>query len=74
MVNSVLPWPQRALLTWVCTFTAVSAESPAFDLHHPEIAALEYEDNDALVHSGAPADAPDMEGRAEMLGEEDDRR
>jgi cytochrome c oxidase subunit 1 len=34
------------------TIPRIRSESPAFDLHHPEIAALEYADE--LVPAGAP--------------------
>ena len=44
----------------------IRSESPAFDLHHPEVAAMELEENDA-EREGRPADAPDVEGREEML-------
>jgi cytochrome c oxidase subunit I len=57
----------------------IRSESPAFDLHHPEIAALEYEDNSGLESSVKVADAPDMDGREEFLkgrieNQKDDRR
>ena len=44
----------------------IRSESPAFDLHHPEIAAMELAENDA-ERQGRAADAPDVEGREEML-------
>jgi cytochrome c oxidase subunit 1 len=48
------------------TIPRIRSESPAFDLHHPEVAAIELEDNQA-ARDGDAADAPDMEGREEML-------
>jgi cytochrome c oxidase subunit 1 len=48
------------------TIPRIRSESPAFDLHHPEVAAIELEDNEA-ARDGDAADAPDMEGREEML-------
>jgi cytochrome c oxidase subunit 1 len=41
----------------------VRSESPAFDLHHPEIAALEMVENEELRREGDRADAPDVTGR-----------
>jgi cytochrome c oxidase subunit 1 len=48
------------------------SESPAFDLHHPEIAAIELDDNSAARDSKF-ADAPDMEGRDALLRERTER-
>ena len=48
------------------TIPRIRSESPAFDLHHPEIAALEMEENYAMANGGL-ADAPDVEGREEHL-------
>ncbi|HLN77001.1 MAG TPA: hypothetical protein VK204_08125, partial [Nocardioidaceae bacterium] len=39
------------------------SESPAFDLHHPEIAALEMAESDALRREEDVADAPNVSGR-----------
>nr|WP_246003647.1 cytochrome c oxidase subunit I [Nocardioides aurantiacus] len=71
------PWGWGRSLEWATscppprhnfvTLPRIRSESPAFDLHHPEIAALEYADNDL---SGA-ADAPDMEGRFGNLADND---
>lgn len=71
------PWGWGRSLEWATscppprhnfvTLPRIRSESPAFDLHHPEIAALEYADNDL---DGA-ADAPDMEGRFSHLGDDD---
>jgi cytochrome c oxidase subunit 1 len=44
----------------------IRSESPAFDLHHPEVAAIELDQNEAAREGGA-ADAPDMEGREEQV-------
>src|SRR5690606_5601584 len=80
LVNSDDPWGWGRSLEWATSsppprhnFTSlprIRSESPAFDLHHPEVALAEYEDNDAeegLRESGA--DAPDDTGRQEMLEE-----
>ena len=50
------------------TIPRIRSESPAFDLHHPEIAAIELEDNPAAANGGA-ADAPSMDGRQEVIAE-----
>jgi cytochrome c oxidase subunit 1 len=44
----------------------VRSESPAFDLHHPQVAAIELAHNQA-ARQGRFADAPSMEGREELL-------
>ena len=46
----------------------IRSESPAFDLHHPEIATLEYADNEGLGDDDDASDAPDMEGRGGAIG------
>ncbi len=46
----------------------IRSESPAFDLHHPEVAAIEMEQNEAASEGGF-ADAPDMEGRGSVVGD-----
>jgi cytochrome c oxidase subunit 1 len=50
------------------TIPRIRSESPAFDLHHPEVAAIELEHNEAAAE-GRLADAPDMEGRDEVIRE-----
>ena len=72
------PWGWGRSLEWATscppprhnfvTIPRIRSESPAFDLHHPEIAAIELEDNPAAA-DGKPADAPDMEGREEVIAE-----
>ena len=47
----------RRRATTSYTIPRIRSESPAFDLHHPEIAALELAENDA-EREGEPADAP----------------
>ncbi|MCW2822178.1 MAG: Cytochrome-c oxidase, partial [Marmoricola sp.] len=78
------PWGWGRSLEWATscppprhnfvTIPRIRSESPAFDLHHPEIAALEYADNDGLGDDDKPSDAPDMEGRSGALGGEDGAR
>jgi len=41
----------------------IRSESPAFDLHHPEIAELELAHNPG--EAGALADAPNVNGRSD---------
>jgi cytochrome c oxidase subunit 1 len=75
MVNTDDPWGWGRSLEWATScppprhnFTSlprIRSESPAFDLHHPEVAAAEYADND--TPSGALVDAGDDTGRAEEL-------
>jgi cytochrome c oxidase subunit 1 len=75
MVNTDDPWGWGRSLEWATScppprhsFTSlprIRSESPAFDLHHPEVAAAEYADN--LTPSGALLDAGDDSGRAEEL-------
>src|SRR3954464_711944 len=70
------PWGWGRSLEWATScppprhnferIPRIRSESPAFDLHHPEIAAMEMEENFAMAHAG-PADAPDVEGREEHL-------
>jgi cytochrome c oxidase subunit 1 len=71
------PWGWGRSLEWATScppprhnfvsIPRIRSESPAFDLHHPEIAAIEMEDNYAMAHAGGFADAPDVEGREEHL-------
>ncbi len=72
------PWGWGRSLEWATScppprhnfesIPRIRSESPAFDLHHPEIAALELAQNDA-EREGGLADAPNVEGRQEMLDE-----
>ncbi len=75
MVNTDDPWGWGRSLEWATScppprhnFTSlprIRSESPAFDLHHPEVAAAEYADN--LTPSGGLIDAGDDYGRGEEL-------
>ena len=72
------PWGWGRSLEWATscppprhnfvTIPRIRSESPAFDLHHPEIAAIELDQNEA-AREGRFADAPDMAGRGETVGE-----
>ena len=78
MVERDDPWGWGRSLEWATScppprhnFVAiprVRSESPAFDLHHPIVAAVELAHNEA-AREGRLADAPDMEGREELLRE-----
>jgi len=73
MVNIDDPWGWGRSLEWATssppprhnfvTLPRIRSESPAFDLHHPEIAALDMAQQDG----GKFTDSPDVEGREEHL-------
>ena len=80
MVGVDDPWGWGRSLEWATScppprhnFTSVPrirSDSPAFDLHHPEVAEKEMEQNRSLGDdSRPPVDAPDVEGREEVLGQ-----
>ena len=72
------PWGWGRSLEWATScppprhnfvmIPRIRSESPAFDLHHPEIATLEYSDNEGLGDDDDASDAPDMEGRGGAIG------
>ena len=72
------PWGWGRSLEWATscppprhnfdTLPRIRSESPAFDLHHPEVAAIELDENPAAAQ-GRLADAPNMEGRDTLLKE-----
>ena len=74
------PWGWGRSLEWATscppprhnfvTIPRIRSESPAFDLHHPEIAALEMVENEALRHEDDNVDAPDVTGRRGHLEQE----
>ena len=81
MVENDDPWGWGRSLEWATSsppprhnFThlpRIRSESPAFDLHHPEVAALEFDHNEAAHAQSRSADAPDMDARHEALGGHD---
>jgi cytochrome c oxidase subunit 1 len=81
MVEADDPWGWGRSLEWAtcsppprhnfASIPRIGSESPAFDLHHPEIAAIELDENPA-ARDGGFADAPDMEGREELIEERTD--
>jgi cytochrome c oxidase subunit 1 len=75
------PWGWGRSLEWATScppprhnflsLPRVRSESPAFDLHHPEVAALEMvETGDAVREESHAADAPNVAGRRAYLEEE----
>ena len=72
------PWGWGRSLEWATSsppprhnfvsLPRIRSESPAFDLHHPEVAALEMQQNDALGETDL-VDAPSVEGRAGLINE-----
>ncbi len=72
------PWGWGRSLEWATScppprhnfvmIPRIRSESPAFDLHHPEIATLEYSDNEGLGDDDDASDAPDMQGRGGAIG------
>ena len=73
------PWGWGRSLEWATScppprhnfveLPRIRSESPAFDLHHPEIAMMELEHNGPVNREGEAADTGDMTGRAEYLQE-----
>jgi cytochrome c oxidase subunit I len=80
MVGIDDPWGWGRSLEWATssppprhnftTIPRIRSESPAFDLHHPEVAALELVEGNELGDERDAADAPDISGRAEHLEEQ----
>ncbi|RLV55947.1 cytochrome c oxidase subunit I [Aeromicrobium phragmitis] len=81
MVGLDDPWGWGRTLEWATSsppprhnFTKlprIRSESPAFDLHHPDLAALEMRQNPA--ETDTLSDAPDIENREEALGDNNRR-
>jgi cytochrome c oxidase subunit I len=77
------PWGWGRSLEWATSsppprhnfvsLPRIRSESPAFDLHHPEVAALEMEQNERLGETSA-VDAPDVEGREEAISDASGQR
>jgi len=78
-VTSDDPWGWGRSLEWATScppprhnfdrIPRIRSEAPAFDLHHPELAMAEMAANPDTEGGGGVADAPDMEGRSQVLGE-----
>nr|MBA2738141.1 cbb3-type cytochrome c oxidase subunit I [Nocardioidaceae bacterium] len=89
LVETDDPWGWGRSLEWATSsppprhnfhrLPRIRSESPAFDLHHPEVAALELAENDMLDDDEDGWDGPDVDGRSGHLresmrhGEERDR-
>ncbi len=77
LVETDDPWGWGRSLEWATTsppprhnfhrLPRVRSEAPAFDLHHPEVAALELAENDPHDDKES-VDAPSQRGRAEHVG------
>jgi cytochrome c oxidase subunit 1 len=80
MVGIDDPWGWGRSLEWATSsppprhnFTSIPrirSESPAFDLHHPEVAAMEMAEHDKLSREEDMVDAPSVSGRREHLDEQ----
>jgi cytochrome c oxidase subunit 1 len=78
MVERDDPWGWGRSLEWATSsppprhnfvsIPRIRSESPAFDLHHPEVAAMEMQQNDMLGESDA-VDAPSVQGREQAIGD-----
>ncbi|WP_019146340.1 aa3-type cytochrome oxidase subunit I [Aeromicrobium massiliense] len=76
------PWGWGRSLEWATSsppprhnfvsLPRIRSESPAFDLHHPDVAALELAHNPG--EKSSLADAPDVEGRSEAIDHGKDGR
>jgi cytochrome c oxidase subunit I len=74
------PWGWGRSLEWATSsppprhnfesIPRIRSESPAFDLHHPEVAAMELIEGNEMGDERGNADAPDMGGRAGHLEEQ----
>ena len=66
------PWGWGRSLEWATSsppprhnfveLPRIRSESPAFDLHHPEVALMELEENERAQRRRAVADAPEVDG------------
>jgi cytochrome c oxidase subunit 1 len=71
------PWGWGRSLEWATSsppprhnfesIPRIRSESPAFDLHHPEVAAMELVEGNEMGDERESADAPEMSGRASHL-------
>jgi cytochrome c oxidase subunit 1 len=77
LVNLDDPWGWGRSLEWATSsppprhnfveLPRIRSESPAFDLHHPEVALMELEDNASVNREGEAADTSEMSGREAHL-------
>ena len=76
------PWGWGRSLEWATScppprhnfhrLPRIRSESPAFDVHHPEVAMREMEENEQLNREGQFADTGEMTGRTGHLRERDE--
>jgi cytochrome c oxidase subunit I len=81
-VTSDDPWGWGRSLEWATScppprhnfaqLPRIRSESPAFDLHHPEVALTEIEDNENVNARGETADSPEVQGLEGHLKEQID--
>ncbi len=77
LVNTDDPWGWGRSLEWATscppprhnfvTLPRIRSESPAFDLHHPDVALMELEHNGQVNRQGEVGDTAEMSGRQEHL-------
>ncbi len=84
MVETDDPWGWGRSLEWATSsppprhnfhrLPRIRSEAPAFDVHHPEVVALELVENEGLLDDDTSTDTPEQGGRAghvaEQLGED----
>ncbi len=80
LVETDDPWGWGRSLEWATSsppprhnfhrLPRIRSEAPAFDLHHPEVAVLEFYDTEGLGEEETPTDSPELRGRAEHLAEQ----
>jgi cytochrome c oxidase subunit I len=80
LVHSDDPWGWGRSLEWATSsppprhnfdqLPRIRSESPAFDLHHPEVALMELENNVRLNQNGQLADTAEVTRRTEHLDEQ----
>jgi cytochrome c oxidase subunit 1 len=74
------PWGWGRSLEWATSsppprhnfhqLPRIRSEAPAFDIHHPEVAALEFDDTEGFGDPDSASDAPDSAGRPGHLYEQ----
>ena len=74
------PWGWGRSLEWATSsppprhnfhqLPRIRSEAPAFDIHHPEVAALEFGDTEGFGDPETPTDTPDSAGRPGHLAEQ----
>jgi cytochrome c oxidase subunit 1 len=80
LVETDDPWGWGRSLEWATScppprhnfhkLPRIRSESPAFDMHHPEVALMELRQNGQVNREGEAADTAEMTGREEHLKEQ----